>query len=110
MAYAPIVKIEKFTSEKDDAQMWLNNIKKAIAANEWNDARAMQAISYFFQDTISIQLRTILTKLLTSNTATNLLTTHLSDFSTSYLLTTAASNISTPTNSNTATSFNSDNT
>ncbi|KAG9304650.1 hypothetical protein G9A89_020214 [Geosiphon pyriformis] len=40
MAYTPIAKIEKFTSEKNDAQVWLNNIEKAIVANEWNDTRA----------------------------------------------------------------------
>ncbi|KAG9290075.1 hypothetical protein G9A89_010381 [Geosiphon pyriformis] len=47
MAYIPIAKLEKFTSKKDDAQEWLNNVEKAITANEWNDARAMQAIPYF---------------------------------------------------------------
>ncbi|KAG9299438.1 hypothetical protein G9A89_009390 [Geosiphon pyriformis] len=31
MAYALIVKLEKYTSEKDDAQAWLNDIEKAIA-------------------------------------------------------------------------------
>ncbi|KAG9291315.1 hypothetical protein G9A89_021817 [Geosiphon pyriformis] len=51
MAYALIAKLEKFTSEKDDAQMWLNDVKKAIIANGWNNARAMQAIPYFLQDT-----------------------------------------------------------
>ncbi|KAG9305534.1 hypothetical protein G9A89_003597 [Geosiphon pyriformis] len=33
MVYAPIAKIEKFTNEEDNAQMWLNNVKKAIAIN-----------------------------------------------------------------------------
>ncbi|KAG9286565.1 hypothetical protein G9A89_014731 [Geosiphon pyriformis] len=33
MAYTPIVKLEKFTGKEDDAQIWLNNIKKAIIAN-----------------------------------------------------------------------------
>ncbi|KAG9286159.1 hypothetical protein G9A89_010173 [Geosiphon pyriformis] len=37
MAYAPIAKLEKFTSEEDDTQIWLNNIKKTITdtANLW---------------------------------------------------------------------------
>ncbi|KAG9295302.1 hypothetical protein G9A89_021233 [Geosiphon pyriformis] len=34
MAYAPIAKLDNFTGEKDDAQVWLNNVEKAIAANE----------------------------------------------------------------------------
>ncbi|KAG9293989.1 hypothetical protein G9A89_019327 [Geosiphon pyriformis] len=33
MAYAPIVKLDNFTSKEDDAQVWLNNVEKAIAAN-----------------------------------------------------------------------------
>ncbi|KAG9305931.1 hypothetical protein G9A89_016584 [Geosiphon pyriformis] len=39
MAYASIAKLEKFTDEEDDTQVWLNNVKKAITANGWNDAR-----------------------------------------------------------------------
>ncbi|KAG9297565.1 hypothetical protein G9A89_007640 [Geosiphon pyriformis] len=54
MAYVSIAKLEKFTSKEDDAQVWLNNIEKAIAANGWNDTRAMQAIPYFFQDTADL--------------------------------------------------------
>ncbi|KAG9295661.1 hypothetical protein G9A89_002979 [Geosiphon pyriformis] len=41
MAYAPIAKLDNFTGEEDDAQIWLNNVEKAIAANGWNDARAI---------------------------------------------------------------------
>ncbi|KAG9299114.1 hypothetical protein G9A89_020427 [Geosiphon pyriformis] len=33
MAYVLIAKIEKFTGKKDDAQVWLNDMKKAITAN-----------------------------------------------------------------------------
>ncbi|KAG9283942.1 hypothetical protein G9A89_006780 [Geosiphon pyriformis] len=51
MAYAPIAKLKKFTSKKDDVQVWLNDVEKAIAANGWNDARAMQVIPYFLQNT-----------------------------------------------------------
>ncbi|KAG9304214.1 hypothetical protein G9A89_019776 [Geosiphon pyriformis] len=51
MAYTPITKLDKFTSKKNDAQVWLNNIEKAITANRWNDARAMQAIPYFLKNT-----------------------------------------------------------
>ncbi|KAG9290367.1 hypothetical protein G9A89_007098 [Geosiphon pyriformis] len=54
MAYAPIAKLEKFTGKEDDAQVWLNNVKKTITANEWNDTRAMQAIPYFLQDTANL--------------------------------------------------------
>ncbi|KAG9287639.1 hypothetical protein G9A89_023989 [Geosiphon pyriformis] len=51
IAYIPIAKLEKFTGEEDNTQIWLNNIEKAITANEWNNARAFQAISYFLQNT-----------------------------------------------------------
>ncbi|KAG9294144.1 hypothetical protein G9A89_021503 [Geosiphon pyriformis] len=34
MVYTPIAKLEKFTGEKDNAQIWLNNIEKTITANE----------------------------------------------------------------------------
>ncbi|KAG9295580.1 hypothetical protein G9A89_003883 [Geosiphon pyriformis] len=42
MAYAPIAKLDNFTGEEDDTQIWLNDVEKAITANGWNDARAMQ--------------------------------------------------------------------
>ncbi|KAG9293294.1 hypothetical protein G9A89_007540 [Geosiphon pyriformis] len=51
MTYAPIAKLDNFTGKEDDTQVWLNNIEKAIAANGWNDAQAMQAIPYFLKDT-----------------------------------------------------------
>ncbi|KAG9307432.1 hypothetical protein G9A89_017262 [Geosiphon pyriformis] len=51
MAYAPIAKLDNFTSKEDDAQIWLNNVKKAIVVNRWNDGRALQAIPYFLKDT-----------------------------------------------------------
>ncbi|KAG9287824.1 hypothetical protein G9A89_017419 [Geosiphon pyriformis] len=41
MAYAPITKLDNFTGKKDDAQIWLNNVEKAITANRWNDAQAI---------------------------------------------------------------------
>ncbi|KAG9291910.1 hypothetical protein G9A89_004848 [Geosiphon pyriformis] len=42
MTYTPITKLKKFTGKEDDAQVWLNNMEKAIAANGWNNTRAMQ--------------------------------------------------------------------
>ncbi|KAG9295883.1 hypothetical protein G9A89_006622 [Geosiphon pyriformis] len=33
MAYVPIAKLDNFTGEEDDAQVWLNDVEKAIAAN-----------------------------------------------------------------------------
>ncbi|KAG9304158.1 hypothetical protein G9A89_019720 [Geosiphon pyriformis] len=51
MAYTPIAKLNKFNDEENDAQVWLNNIAKAITANNWDNARVMQAIPYFLQDT-----------------------------------------------------------
>ncbi|KAG9296384.1 hypothetical protein G9A89_014976 [Geosiphon pyriformis] len=56
MAYAPIAKLEKFTSEENNAQAWLNDVAKAIMANNWNNDRAFQAIPYFFQDTADLEL------------------------------------------------------
>ncbi|KAG9290070.1 hypothetical protein G9A89_010376 [Geosiphon pyriformis] len=40
MAYAPITKLDNFTGKENDAQIWLNDIEKAIAANGWNDDTA----------------------------------------------------------------------
>ncbi|KAG9299690.1 hypothetical protein G9A89_006406 [Geosiphon pyriformis] len=54
MAYAPIAKLDNFTSEENDAQVWLNNVEKAIAVNRWNNTRAIQAISYFLKDTTNL--------------------------------------------------------
>ncbi|KAG9284152.1 hypothetical protein G9A89_022926 [Geosiphon pyriformis] len=62
MAYAPITKLDNFTGKEDDAQVWLNDIEKAIAANEWNDAQAMQAIPYFFKDTADLWYQSLINK------------------------------------------------
>ncbi|KAG9288353.1 hypothetical protein G9A89_021384 [Geosiphon pyriformis] len=51
ITYAPIAKLEKFTGNEDKAQTWINDIAKAIVANNWDDARAFQVIPYFLQDT-----------------------------------------------------------
>ncbi|KAG9306661.1 hypothetical protein G9A89_004208 [Geosiphon pyriformis] len=53
MAYAPITKIKKFIS-KEDAQVWFNNMEKAITVNGWNDDKALQAILYFLQNTTNL--------------------------------------------------------
>ncbi|KAG9292785.1 hypothetical protein G9A89_006346 [Geosiphon pyriformis] len=62
MAYTPIAKLDNFTGEEDDTQVWLNNVKKAIAANEWNDARAMQAIPYFLKNTANSWYQSLINK------------------------------------------------
>ncbi|KAG9302685.1 hypothetical protein G9A89_005159 [Geosiphon pyriformis] len=62
MAYAPIAKLEKFTSKEDNAQVWLNDMEKAIIANSWNNARAMQAIPYFLQDTANSWYQSLVNK------------------------------------------------
>ncbi|KAG9298654.1 hypothetical protein G9A89_012722 [Geosiphon pyriformis] len=51
IAYAPIAKLDNFTGEEDNAQVWLNDVEKAITANGWNNARALQAIPYFLKNT-----------------------------------------------------------
>ncbi|KAG9290720.1 hypothetical protein G9A89_011683 [Geosiphon pyriformis] len=62
MVYALIAKLEKFTSKEDNAQVWLNNVEKAIAVNGWNDARAMQAIPYFLQNTANLWYQSLINK------------------------------------------------
>ncbi|KAG9291137.1 hypothetical protein G9A89_013009 [Geosiphon pyriformis] len=37
IAYALITKLDNFTSEENDVQIWLNNVEKAIVANGWNN-------------------------------------------------------------------------
>ncbi|KAG9294246.1 hypothetical protein G9A89_021605 [Geosiphon pyriformis] len=39
MAYASIVKLKKFTGKENDTQVWLNDMKKAIVANGWDDTK-----------------------------------------------------------------------
>ncbi|KAG9286791.1 hypothetical protein G9A89_012341 [Geosiphon pyriformis] len=62
MAYAPIAKLKKFTGKENNTQIWLNDVEKAIAANKWNDTRAMQAISYFFQNTANSWYQSLVNK------------------------------------------------
>ncbi|KAG9288778.1 hypothetical protein G9A89_023075 [Geosiphon pyriformis] len=38
MTYAPITKLDKFIGEEDNTQIWLNDVAKAIIANNWDDA------------------------------------------------------------------------
>ncbi|KAG9301806.1 hypothetical protein G9A89_003193 [Geosiphon pyriformis] len=122
-------------SKEDNAQIWLNNIKKAITTNGWNDARALQAIFYFLQNTanscrgskrcivatigvnkvtselaakISNSKPLSKSKSLSTTLHSNSTTTNISNSSTSYLPSTATSNISTTTNSNAVTPSNPD--
>ncbi|KAG9300772.1 hypothetical protein G9A89_023570 [Geosiphon pyriformis] len=62
MAYAPIAKLDNFTSKKDDTQVWLNDVEKTITANEWNNAQTMQAIPYFFKDTTNSWYQSLINK------------------------------------------------
>ncbi|KAG9284569.1 hypothetical protein G9A89_000652 [Geosiphon pyriformis] len=50
MAYAPIAKLDHFTGKEDDAQAWINDVTKAIIANNWDDTKTMQVIPYFLKD------------------------------------------------------------
>ncbi|KAG9286376.1 hypothetical protein G9A89_014542 [Geosiphon pyriformis] len=52
MAYTPIAKLNNFTGEEDDAQIWLND----------NDARAMQTIPYFLKDTANSWYQSLINK------------------------------------------------
>ncbi|KAG9298025.1 hypothetical protein G9A89_018853 [Geosiphon pyriformis] len=67
MVYTPITKLDNFTGEKNNAQIWLNNIKKAIVVNRWNDGKALQAIPYFLKDTINSYYQSLATKPQTFN-------------------------------------------
>ncbi|KAG9299100.1 hypothetical protein G9A89_020413 [Geosiphon pyriformis] len=62
MVYAPIAKLKKFTGKEDDAQIWLNNVEKAITANGWNNTRALQAIPYFLQDITNLWYQSLVAK------------------------------------------------
>ncbi|KAG9301234.1 hypothetical protein G9A89_012617 [Geosiphon pyriformis] len=63
MAYTPITKLDKFTNEEDDTQVWLNDVEKTITANGWNDTRIMQAILYFLKDTADSWYQSLVDKL-----------------------------------------------
>ncbi|KAG9288413.1 hypothetical protein G9A89_015619 [Geosiphon pyriformis] len=62
MAYAPIVKLNKFIGKEDNTQVWLNDVEKAITANKWNDTRAMQVIPYFLKDTADLWYQSLVNK------------------------------------------------
>ncbi|KAG9301086.1 hypothetical protein G9A89_012469 [Geosiphon pyriformis] len=62
MAYAPITKLDNFTGEEDDTQIWLNDVEKAITANGWNNAQAMQAILYFLKNTANLWYQSLINK------------------------------------------------
>ncbi|KAG9304199.1 hypothetical protein G9A89_019761 [Geosiphon pyriformis] len=53
ITYAPIAKLENFTSKEDDTQAWINDVFKTIIVNNWDDVRALQAIPYFFKETVN---------------------------------------------------------
>ncbi|KAG9289361.1 hypothetical protein G9A89_007922 [Geosiphon pyriformis] len=47
MVYTPIAKLDNFTGKENNAQIWLNDIEKAIVANGWNDEDATTNNSEF---------------------------------------------------------------
>ncbi|KAG9306262.1 hypothetical protein G9A89_016166 [Geosiphon pyriformis] len=51
MTYVPIAKLKKFIGKENNTQAWINDIVKAITANNWNDAKTMQVIPYFLKNT-----------------------------------------------------------
>ncbi|KAG9299901.1 hypothetical protein G9A89_005430, partial [Geosiphon pyriformis] len=55
------------THEEDDAQIWFNDIEKAIVANRWNNGRALQTITYFLKDTTDSWYQSLATKPQTFN-------------------------------------------
>ncbi|KAG9301405.1 hypothetical protein G9A89_018077 [Geosiphon pyriformis] len=67
IAYTLIAKLEKFTGKENNAQVWLNNVAKTIIANNWDNARALQAIPYFLQDTANLWYQSLINKSITFN-------------------------------------------
>ncbi|KAG9297199.1 hypothetical protein G9A89_019480 [Geosiphon pyriformis] len=67
MAYTPITKLDNFTGEENDTQIWLNDIEKAIVINRWNDSRALQVIPYFLKDTANSWYQSLAAKPQTFN-------------------------------------------
>ncbi|KAG9302673.1 hypothetical protein G9A89_007377 [Geosiphon pyriformis] len=51
------------TTTNHSTNVWLNDVKKAITANKWDDVKAMQAISYFLQDTTNSWYQSLVNKL-----------------------------------------------
>ncbi|KAG9288785.1 hypothetical protein G9A89_023082 [Geosiphon pyriformis] len=49
MAYVPITKLEKFTSEENNVQVWLNNMKKAITAIQADYFTTSQILNQFIR-------------------------------------------------------------
>ncbi|KAG9302334.1 hypothetical protein G9A89_008826 [Geosiphon pyriformis] len=81
IAYAPITKLNNFTGKEDDTQVWLNDVEKAITVNRWNDARAMQAIPYFFKDTADSYINCLVNTFTTmKQEETEAVTTYLGRF------------------------------
>ncbi|KAG9290346.1 hypothetical protein G9A89_007077 [Geosiphon pyriformis] len=79
MAYAPIAKLDKFTGEEDDAQVWLNDVAKAITANNWDDARAiLSASSSNLLTTVPTQLSATVSGKLSAPTTSNTTTEFIS--------------------------------
>ncbi|KAG9295819.1 hypothetical protein G9A89_009048 [Geosiphon pyriformis] len=54
MVFAPIAKLEKFTSEENNVQTWINDVAKAITANNWDDTKTIQVIPYFLKNTTNL--------------------------------------------------------
>ncbi|KAG9286796.1 hypothetical protein G9A89_012346 [Geosiphon pyriformis] len=69
MAYAPITKLDNFTGEEDDAQVWLNDIEKAIT---------MKFVRYFSNNNSINKLANFFTTIKQKNTEA--VTTYLGCF------------------------------
>ncbi|KAG9288498.1 hypothetical protein G9A89_015704 [Geosiphon pyriformis] len=81
MAYTPIAKLDNFTGEENDTQVWLNDVEKAITTNGWNDTRAMQAIPYFLKNTANSCINCLVNTFITIKQGkTEAVTTYLGRF------------------------------
>ncbi|KAG9300331.1 hypothetical protein G9A89_011404 [Geosiphon pyriformis] len=66
MATPYITRLTDFSEEKKemDMHMWLREAQKAIQANNWNDQRAIQMLSFFLKGTADLWYQSLETKLM----------------------------------------------
>ncbi|KAG9304143.1 hypothetical protein G9A89_019705 [Geosiphon pyriformis] len=62
MAYRDIVKLEKFSSEEDNAYSWIVDAEKAITTNGWNDDHTIQALPFFLTKTADLWYQSLAEK------------------------------------------------
>ncbi|KAG9295338.1 hypothetical protein G9A89_013367 [Geosiphon pyriformis] len=54
MVYWNITKLEKFSSEENNAYSWIADAEKAITTNRWDDNCTIQALLFFLTGTADL--------------------------------------------------------